>query len=40
VTDMTDQTEAEKQLKEFLSSQRVRERTEDDLTLLLATLIR
>lgn len=39
VTEMTDETEAKEELKLFLRSKRVRERTSDDLTLLLATLV-
>lgn len=38
ISNMDDQKEAEKQLSGFLSSSRVKERTDDDLTLLLATL--
>jgi serine/threonine protein phosphatase PrpC len=38
IENVTEEAEAEEQLTAFLSSPRLRERTEDDLTLLLATL--
>lgn len=40
VAGMTDETEAKEQLEAFLRSPRVRERVDDDLTLLLAALVR
>lgn len=40
VAEVTEQAQAEEQLSAFLRSQRITERTDDDLTLLLATLIR
>ena len=39
VAEVTDETEAKEQLEAFLRSPRVRKRTDDDLTLLLATLV-
>ena len=38
VAEVADETEAEEELKLFLRSKRVREQTDDDLTLLLASL--
>jgi hypothetical protein len=37
---MTDEQAAQEHVRVFLHSQRLRERTDDDLTLLLATLTR
>lgn len=39
MADVTDETEAKEQLVAFLRSPRIAERTDDDLTLLLATLV-
>lgn len=39
IADMTDEAEAKEQLVAFLRSPRIAERTDDDLTLLLATLV-
>lgn len=39
MANVTNETEAKEQLVEFLRSPRIAERTDDDLTLLLATLV-
>ena len=39
VAEVIDETEAKEQLKVFLRSPRIRERSDDDLTLVLATLV-